>query len=904
MNQPKLTEEEIFRVAHEITSPEARMAYLQQVCGDSASVERIVELLRAGATDVSFLEGSPTGLLPTQLPISSGTEKAGDKIGPYKLLQQIGEGGFGVVYLAEQLEPVRRKVALKIIKPGMDTGEVVARFEAERQALALMDHPNIAKVFDGGTTESGRPFFVMELVKGIAFTHFCDENKLDVRQRLELFSIVCKAIQHAHHKGVIHRDIKPSNVMVTLHDGVPVPKVIDFGVAKAISQQLTEKTMFTAHGQMIGTPQYMSPEQAEISGLDTDTRSDIYSLGILLYEILTGTTPLDPKKIRETAYFELQRMIREDEPERPSRRLTTQGELSCSVAANRQSDPSKLTTLLRGELDWIVMKTLEKDRNRRYDSANALAEDVQRYLDGDVVEACPPSTSYRLQKFARRNRSLLLTSGSFVALLLIATVVLYLSWDREWRTAERLQVTLKELQQSAIERTFEAAAIGNISFAKQELAKAQLDDARPYEEMIDGIADLMDGNSEDGIAHLERARQLAPEDVVIQSMLADAYLTGGNWEGYAGLPVTRGHVKAKTAYEKIFVGHALCWTDTTRSLELLDEAIASTRAPLAYVYRARTKGCIAHFRNDVSLAREALQDASIGDFLPENVIAQSGRLSMQLIVHDLLMMESKRAEGADAERLAAEAKEVLRLAGNNVDSLLDSAASDDFSLSHEALLALGVFYRVSGAVAKSHDCLKQTPMGKAHMLAFGLHPSRTVAEVEEVIEILGSPPFGRGRSHLFRSILLFEIGQEKRANEIVDEMLVNAGDEGWLIELALAGGRTKEAKQHAVRLLEGFPPSATGIRVEYLKFHAGHYDDKIDEYVRRSPNFNANDKHFHVGMRLLFSGDREGARGHLVQARDNCLPVVSLRYTAEAFLLCMDADPAWPRWIPLNDQSH
>jgi serine/threonine protein kinase len=894
ISQP--TEEEIFQIAHEIESPDVRSAYLQQVCADSTAVERIAALLRAGGTDVTFLEIGPAGLLPTQLPVAVRSEKAGDKIGSYKLLQKIGEGGFGVVYLAEQFEPVRRKVALKIIKPGMDTGQVIARFEAERQALALMEHPNIAMVLDGGTTESGRPFFVMELVKGIPFTQFCDENKFSVRERLKLFSTVCKAIQHAHHKGIIHRDIKPSNVMVTLHDGIPVPKVIDFGVAKAISQQLTEKTMFTTHGQMIGTPQYMSPEQAEISGLDTDTRSDIYSLGILLYEILTGSTPLDPKKIRETAYVELQRMIREDDPERPSRRLTTQSELACSVSANRRSDPKKLMTEIHGELDWIVMKTLEKDRNRRYDSATALAEDVQRYLDGEVVEACPPSTYYRFQKFAGRNRSLLLTGSSFVAVLLMATVVISLMYDRERKTASHLTVTLVELQKSAINRTFEAAAIGNITRAKEELAKAGLDDPQPYREMIDGFADLMDGKSGEGIAHLEKARELAPNDVIIQAMLADAYLTSGNWEGYAKLPVTRVHVDAHTAYEKIFVGHALCWTDTHRSLNLLDEAIESTRAPLAYVYRARTKACIANVNKNPSLARDAMRDASASGFLPNHAIAQSTQLATQLMVHDLFDCLSKSGTGTAAEGVHAEAIEVLQLAGENANLLeaLDSSEKD--SLSPEALLTLGMYHQACGNVAKAQTYFERTSLGKPQVFEYAFHPDRTKAEMQHALETFKSKPLSSRQSHAFRCLLLFELERPDEANKIIDEMLVQAKDEGWVINLALVGGRLDVAKQHATRLLAAFPDDASGIRFEYLKFFAGHYDGNVDEYLSNPNIATAGARHFHVGMRLLFSGDRKNAREHLEQAKTNALPVDSIRHIASALLSRMDA-PGKLDWI-------
>ncbi|MHC4403505.1 MAG: protein kinase domain-containing protein [Planctomycetota bacterium] len=396
--------------------------FLAAACGDDQELRAEVEqLLLAHRQAGDFLGGSSSATETG--PASTLTEKPGSRIGPYKLLQQIGEGGFGVVYMAEQTEPVRRKVALKIIKPGMDTKEVVARFEAERQALAIMDHPNIARVLDGGATESGRPYFVMELVKGVPLTKFCDDNKLDTAKRLHLFVAVCRAIQHAHSKGVIHRDIKPSNVMITLHDGDPVPKVIDFGVAKAITQQLTEKTMFTAYGQMIGTPQYMSPEQAEMSGLDIDTRSDVYSLGILLFEMLTGTTPLTPESMRGKAYAEMQRMIREDEAPRPSLRLSSLGDASAAIAAQRSSDPGKLRALVRDELDWIVLKSLEKNRERRYETVNSFAADVERFLNHDAVEACPPSLAYSFRKFARRHKAAISVATGFVLLLALSSVI-------------------------------------------------------------------------------------------------------------------------------------------------------------------------------------------------------------------------------------------------------------------------------------------------------------------------------------------------------------------------------------------------------------------------------------------------------------------------------------------------
>ena len=411
--------ETVFFAALAKVDPAERAAYLDEACGADTELRRCVDRLLAAHPQVgSFLRdddvaptSSPAGVGPemsggptVELPI---TERPGTVIGPYKLLQQIGEGGMGTVFMAEQTQPVQRKVALKVIKPGMDSRQVIARFEAERQALAMMDHVNIARVLDAGATEAGRPYFVMELVHGVPITKYCDDNHLTPRERLELFVPVCQAIQHAHQKGIIHRDIKPSNVMVTLYDGKPVPKVIDFGVAKATEQKLTERTLFTQYGTMVGTLEYMSPEQAEMSALGVDTRSDIYSLGVLLYELLTGSTPLSHKRVKEAAYAEILRMIKEEEPPKPSTRLSDSGEALASISAQRHMEPAKLTKLVRGELDWIVMKTLEKDRNRRYETANGFAADVQRYLADEPVQACPPSAGYRLRKFARRNKAAL-----------------------------------------------------------------------------------------------------------------------------------------------------------------------------------------------------------------------------------------------------------------------------------------------------------------------------------------------------------------------------------------------------------------------------------------------------------------------------------------------------------------
>jgi serine/threonine protein kinase len=514
-----MTERSIFLDALDIDEPGARAAFLERACaGDPGLRAQVDRLLAAHEKDGPFLEGPAPELMAT-VDQPAVAERPGRVIGPYKLMEQIGEGGFGLVFVAEQAHPVRRRVALKVIKPGMDTREVIARFEAERQALALMDHPNIARVFDAGATESGRPYFVMELVKGIPITEYCDQAQLTPRERLELFVPVCQAVQHAHQKGVIHRDLKPSNVLVTLQDGTPVVKVIDFGVAKAIGQHLTDKTVYTRFAQVIGTPLYMSPEQAEMSGLDVDARSDVYSLGVLLYELLTGSTPFDRQRFGAAAFDEIRRIIREEEPPRPSTRLTSMGQALTAVSARRRTEPERLPALVRGDLDWIVMKALEKDR-RRYETVGAFAADVRRFLAEEPVEARPPTSLYRLGKLARRNRAALTTVALVAVALTLGTAA------ATWQAVRATRAEVRALAERDAKERARAEAV-----SARERAEEFADRLRRASALASrGQVHALGGRLADAGAAFARAQDLQPDLVAIYVSRGPMYEALGLWD--------------------------------------------------------------------------------------------------------------------------------------------------------------------------------------------------------------------------------------------------------------------------------------------------------------------------------------------------------------------------------------
>jgi tetratricopeptide (TPR) repeat protein/predicted Ser/Thr protein kinase len=567
-------------------------------------------------------------------------------IGRYKLLQELGEGGFGVVYQAEQTEPVRRTVALKVIKRGMDTKQVIARFEAERQALAMMDHPNIAKVLDAGATDGGRPYFVMELVKGVPITEYCDQARLDTVERLQLFQDVCHAVQHAHQKGVIHRDLKPNNVLVALHEGRPVVKVIDFGIAKATDHHLTDKTLFTEFRQMIGTPEYMAPEQAELSGLDIDTRADIYSLGVLLYELLTGTKPHDMNTLAQQGFEEILRTIREVDPERPSTRVSTMGEELRTIAQKHHTGPNALGRLLRGDLDWIVMKALEKDRSRRYETASALALDVQRHLDERPIAARPPSAAYRTAKYVRRHRvGVAAASIAFVSLV----VGVALSFTGYAEAAERH--TRARTSREAAARDQQAADLARASEAGQRaIAEAREKEAKTDAEKATTVLELIQDMLGSANPHEVKGRNYTVRQLLdnFDRDLGDK-LTGQP-EIEAAIRMTMG-----TAYRGLGL--------YDRAEPNLKKALAISRKTLGdghpNVAAGTTKLAIVLFaKGDYGAAEELHREAlairlkALGDEHPDVATSRS----------NLAMVLNAQGDHGDAEKLFGEALRILRKA--------------------------------------------------------------------------------------------------------------------------------------------------------------------------------------------------------------------------------------------------
>jgi len=676
-------EEVIFDAAIAIRDRAEREAYVREACGGDERLLADVKALLAHHDSASFLDTPALDPEITPEP-SAPVEGPGEVIGRYKLLEKLGEGGMAVVYMAEQERPIRRKVALKIIKLGMDTRQVIARFEAERQALALMDHPNIAKVLDAGATETGRPYFVMELVQGLAITEYCDQNNLSTKERLGLFVQVCGAVQHAHQKGIIHRDIKPSNVMVTHYDGEPVPKVIDFGIAKATNQKLTEKTVFTRYAHIIGTPAYMSPEQAELSDLDIDTRSDIYSLGVLVYELLTGTTPFSDKELRKVGYLEMQRVIREQEPPKPSTKLTMLGETLTDIAKCRRVSPDVLARTIRGDLDWIVMKSLEKDRSHRYETPSALGGDVQRYLDDEPVVARGPSVGYRMQKFLRRRRSEVLVAVLVAMLLGIALAVL-LMWSQDRQELAQAQA-FREV--NLLSQARELHARGQLQ-AALEKSESILDSEHvgPAARLLyAGI--LAEGQqSDEAVVTLEKLLDDRPEIAgAAYSLLARVL-----WEAPTLDPETLERIdayraKAQALLEEKAEAHflrAMTALTIKEKLDLLGEALYldpghyESRKLRAYIYQASRK--YRDLEVDALVMTALKPSDALGYALRAFALAQLGRYEEALTYYDRALALTP---GGDPQ--------YVELSGQRCD----------------VLMQMGQYERV---IAEAEKCLEDAP---------------------------------------------------------------------------------------------------------------------------------------------------------------------------------------------------
>ena len=879
---------EIFADAIGIGDVHSRQQFLASVCDSDELRKQVESLLVDHDRAANFLESPAIDVAP-RITISR-MKTIGSVIGHYKLLEIIGEGGFGIVYMAEQKKPIRRKVALKVIKPGMDTREVIARFEAERQALAMMDHPNIAKVIDAGTTESGRPYFVMELVHGVPITQFCDENRLSNRKRMSLFTDVCRAVQHAHQKGVIHRDLKPSNVMATIHNGEPFIKIIDFGVAKAINQELTEKTLFTSYGQLVGTPQYMSPEQAQISSVDVDTRSDVYSLGVLLFELLTGSTPLCPKRLRESGYDEMRRIIREEDSPKPSEHLDGVECNLTDVAEHRSSNLLGIKRFLAGDVDWIVMQSLDKDRERRYSTAENLADDIQRFLNGEPIEARPPSRIYRIKKFVTKNQGTVVAS-SVVAAALIAGLV-SASWAlvRVKQEATQTKNAKSQLEQVNAELAstnqrlrgkFLHDAISLAMSPNRDLTMWSLSVAKEAGvsesncEMVRGILARTEGQLDLAADLLTRAVELDPTNLA-----ARCELFGVSWDkgeinefGRLGSPIS--DMDPVTAEDFVFKGKAyLIMFQPEVALELIEQGKQIHPNPLFDVIHADALGDVGFGLKDLDMIKSAYDELVHAQSLlrPEHA---GVRATMLTTISRYVAVAKVRNE--EYEHLIPKGDECANFLASSKDPVRQLARA---------------FYYVD--VKKSMDDAEDAWISVVNHSTGDLWGSLYAAfllkskGIEEALKQFQTLNERSGVSLAWESVLLAldNEGRRAKAAEIWERAEKNALVEQFTLinTLVLLGD------EEGLRWV-----SKTWTEPDWLIPNIDFANGKISErdLLNKSDSEpSAALAHYLVGLKSLREGNREKAMSHLRIVAD--IGLFAKEFWAGGILAEMERRPDWP----------
>lgn len=895
MNHAASRAKEIFLDALNHDQGDSRNQFLDDSCGMDAELRhRVDRLIAAHELPDSILDRTESRFQ------ADAIELAGQSIGPYKILQKIGEGGMGTVYMAEQKHPVKRRVAIKIIKAGMNTKQVLARFEAERQALAMMDHPNIAKVLEAGMTENGLPYFVMELVKGVSVTEFCDQNQLPTHERLTLFVDVCRAVQHAHQRGVIHRDLKPSNVLIAKYDDRPVAKVIDFGVAKATNQELTDRTMFTQFGQVVGTIEYMSPEQAHFNQLDIDTRSDVYSLGVMLYELLVGVPPFDRERLRSRALDEVMRIIRDEEPPRPSLKISTLGETADAVSARRQLSKTALEKSMRGDVDVIVMKSLEKDRSRRYESASAFAADIERYLNGHAIEARPASTGYRVRKFVTRNKSWVGACSAICLGMVLAFAGLLFGLNNTQRALAERDATLRKLVDEITGRAVSLALVGQSKQSRHAIDEARVagaDDSLIL--ALTGLTHLYDDNNdyESAIDTFEDALKLDPNSFPAASGLWLAYDQIGDYPAMSPARARVEQLTPKSDTDRLFLAQIQRHVDPAGTQRLLVDLLDRHPfwgAAYAMLGRSRTELAKRRYQEDSALT---LFEEAHNDFQRARILAPGS----QFVLTDYLMSVMEAHALAKHRGFSDKAQILMELASElneKIDSDLDTHG---YSFRGRAWFFVenGEFdtlTELSRSMADREDAL--TWVAAADRFAMG--------QMEDLQNILDEDRDGGRYLQAIRMIHAAETEGVASARAIYDRTFGSSDTEVTdhdfvALPCLLLLGETAPVSNSARRMLENTSlinaTSAEPI-LAYLSDPTPNSERTLVEWMGPFPH-EQHYGHFCIGMVALANGDREKARKHFDIVQETGVLDSWFYVWANAFRKRL-GEPDWPAWIEKN----